>query len=739
LPRTSKTTACYVLFLALAVITFHWKTLLTDQFTSLVGAESINQTYAWLHFWLRSVWHGHLPLWDPYTFAGRPFAGETQTGAWYPLHLLFALVPFNRNGVLSPRFYHEYLAINRFLGALFMFALLREWRRSHFASFIGACAFAMGGLMKDMPWPHQLEACIWLPASLLFLTRSLRAVSRQRAVLEASLAGMCLGFSILTGGIQFAMMAAICVFLAALWYGATNRSAWPRVGVVLAAVVILTGTVGAAQLVPSLEYGHHALRSIAGGQIPMSDKIPYGRMNGGAWPATILTVLFPLAGGTTGGESWSLYVGALPFFFALVALWRCRPGVRFLAGIAVLGFFYALGSFYPLNGILYAIVPYLWTNREPTRFLFLSCFAIAALSSFGLDDLLEQALPRESFTAILKWIAIAAAALLIVPGLFIQSVLGVWTCLNLIFILISCAWCAWLLRNRLSRTACLLLAAFVLFDLGSFHWAAKDKAELAKTGDFYEQTLTLAQPAAFIRKLPGLNRVRLSIYPAPNVGDIYGLQAFWGGGVTALKDFSQLSLRDDVLNVRYRIKPASTPDPGAIYQDAHWKVYQDDAAFPRAWMVHEAVIDGSDDDTWTRITKHSTDIRRVALIAAPLPAPLDKAAAGDFLRFTSYEANSMSLDVQAAGDGLLVLSEIYYPGWRATVNGEDTEVRRVDGGLRGILVKRGRNRVVLTYSPAGQYAGALVSLIAVLFCGWCGFRIRRDTSTPPVAIPLTIS
>ncbi|HEY4088843.1 MAG TPA: YfhO family protein [Bryobacteraceae bacterium] len=737
----SKTTAHYIFCLALAVIVFHWKALLTDQYTALFGSEAVNQTYAWLHFWLRSVWHGHLPLWDPYTFGGRPFAGETQTGAWYPLHLLFALAPFNSSGVISPRVYHEYLAINRFLGAVFMFALLRELRRSHLAAFIGACAFSMGGLMKDMPWPHQLEACIWMPASLLFLVRSFRAISRRRALLEASLAGLSLGLSILTGGIQFAMIAAICVFLAGLWYGATNPAAWPRVGVVLAVIVVTTGAVGAAQLVPSAEYGLHALRWIKGGTFPMSDKIPYGRMDPGTWPSSIFTVLFPFAGPNTGGETWTIYVGTLPFFLALAALWKWRSGiwVRFLAGIAVLGFLYALGEFSPLNGILYAIVPFRWSNREPPRFLFLTCFAIAALSSFGLDALLEQALPRERFTPILKWIAIAAAALLIVPGLFIPSVLSIFTSLNLLLILATCAWGCYLLRNPPSRSASLLLVAFVLFDLGAFHWSVKDKGELAKTGDSYEQAMSLARPAAFLRKLPGPNRVRISGEPAPSVGDIFEVQTFWGGGVTALKDFSKLSVREDLLNVRYRIKPASTADPGAIYQDAYWKIYHDDAAFPRAWIVHEANVVSSDDDTYARITDGSIDPRRVALIQEPLHQTLDEAASGDILHFTSYEPDSITLEVQAAGNGVLVLSEIYYPGWRATVNGGDAEVLRVDGGLRGILLKRGTNHVVLTYVPVGQYAGVLVSLIAFLFCGWCGFRMLRDTSTTPVPTPLTIS
>jgi hypothetical protein len=118
--------ARYFGLLVLAVVIFHWKTLLTDQFTSLSDPERINQAYAWLHFWVKSIWAGHIPLWDPYAFCGRPFAGETQTSAYYPLNLLFALVPLNRNDLISPRFYHEYLAFLRLLGAVFMFALMRE-------------------------------------------------------------------------------------------------------------------------------------------------------------------------------------------------------------------------------------------------------------------------------------------------------------------------------------------------------------------------------------------------------------------------------------------------------------------------------------------------------------------------------------------------------------------------------------------------------------------------------------
>src|SRR5579859_1145747 len=66
----------YALLLALAVALFYWKTLLTRQFTFIIGSEAVNQSYSWLIFWVRSVRALQFPLWDPYAFAGWPFAAE---------------------------------------------------------------------------------------------------------------------------------------------------------------------------------------------------------------------------------------------------------------------------------------------------------------------------------------------------------------------------------------------------------------------------------------------------------------------------------------------------------------------------------------------------------------------------------------------------------------------------------------------------------------------------------------
>ena len=55
----------------------------------------------------------------------------------------------------------------------------------------------------------------------------------------------------------------------------------------------------------------------------------------------------------------------------------------------------------------------------------------------------------------------------------------------------------------------------------------------------------------------------------------------------------------------------------------------------------------------------------------------------------------MELEVDAQSRGLLVLSENYYPGWRATVDGQTAPIYRVDSALRGVIVPRGHSRVVL--------------------------------------------
>jgi hypothetical protein len=742
----SRSTARYLVLLAVAVVLFYWKTLLTNQFTLIIGSEGVNQTYAWLHYWVRSIWQGHVPLWDPYAFAGSPFAGETLPTVFYPPRLLFALVPLNRNGIISPRFFDEYLALTHLLCAWFTFALLRELGRSRFAAFAGAVAFSLGGLLVRMIWPQYIESCIWLPAIFLFLLRALRAERRDRALVEAALGGLCLGMSILTGGMAFFIMQAIFTVTAVGFHGASSpstpefgrRSRWIRIALILMVALVVAGGLGAVQLLPAMEYSSLSLRYIDGGTFPAAEKIPYHRLTPGMWPQSIVSALFPAGfDGKIGGEEYyPFYIGVFPFFLAIAAIWKCWENrwVRYLTGLSVLVFAYSLGEFSPLHGVLYALVPFLWLTRGANRFFYLISFALAILAAFGLDALLDPVGRGTSWnpaTRILKWVAIAAAAILFLSGIFTQLNLGIWNALSLLLILGSCGWFVRLTANPASSGLRVMLAAFILFDLAAFSWVEADKAKLSVADDQLQQMVSLRGAAEFIKSRPGPHRVRVSADPEPNVGDVYGIDSVWGGGPAVLTAYSQLGPREDLLNVRYYIKPASAADPGPVYKDARWKVYENPNAYPRGWIVHQVVVEPAHEAAFRRLDQPGIDLHRIAVIETPLPqSPVPAAGTSESVRFRSYEPDRMAMDVNAESAGLLVLSEMYYPGWIATVNGKAAKIYPVDGALRGIAVSGGANRIELEYAPSSFRAGAALSLLT-LFCvlaGWVYARRRQSVS-----------
>jgi hypothetical protein len=741
----SRPTVKYLGLLALTFILVYWKTLLTDQFTLIVGTEGVNMSYAWFHFWVESIWKGHLPLWDPYTFAGGPFAALMLPSAFYPLHLLFTLVPMNQDGLVSPRLFHGYLALTHLLCAYFTFALLRELDRSRFASYVGACAFALGGLLVRMIWPPYIESCIWLPAVFLFLLRALRALNadrRERALIQAIFAGLCLGLSILTGGMSFFFMQVIFAVTALAYYGVVSpRIQSPRIqnqrvwiGGILAVALAVAGGLAAVQLLPANEYGHESVRFIDGGIIPAAEKIPYERLVPGMWPQSIVSAFFPSAydGKIGGEETFSFYVGVFPVLLAIIAVWKCRENlwVKFLAGLIVVVFAYSLGEFSPLHGVLYAVVPFLWLTRAANRFFYLISFALAILAAFGLDALLDPANLAAMWTPakrIVKWVAICAAAALVLPGLFMQLNLGIWNAFSLLLILGSCAWFVRLAGAPASTGLRAMLALFILFDLSAFNWVEINRAALGKD-DMLKQLVTLRGAAGFIKARPGPHRVRVSVEPQPNIGDAYGIEGIWGGGATILAGYSQLGFRDDLLNVRYSIKPVTAPDPGPIYKDAQWKVYENPNAYPRAWVVHQAVVAPSHEAAFQQLDRPGIDLRRVAVLEKPLPRLFGPDIdADETVHFHWYEPEKMAMEVKAGTAGLVVLSEMYYPGWVATVNGKAAPIYRVDGALRGVFVSGGTSRIELVYAPASFRIGALVSLLTLAFVigGWIYLR-KRD-------------
>jgi hypothetical protein len=181
-------------------------------------------------------------------------------------------------------------------------------------------------------------------------------------------------------------------------------------------------------------------------------------------------------------------------------------------------------------------------------------------------------------------------------------------------------------------------------------------------------------------------------------------------------DFNRIKGRQDLLNARYVMKPATATDPGPIYQDGDWKVWERKNAFPRAWLVHETAVEKDPQKLVDMLNSPSTDLRRVALVGSSFHTDfaLQRAVDEEKIRIGSADQDQVDVTVHASGRALVVLSELFYPGWEATVNGKPAKIWKVDGALRGIVVPSGDSRVLMTYAPASVLWGAILTLSAFI-------------------------
>jgi hypothetical protein len=148
-----------------------------------------------------------------------------------------------------------------------------------------------------------------------------------------------------------------------------------------------------------------------------------------------------------------------------------------------------------------------------------------------------------------------------------------------------------------------------------------------------------------------------------------------------------------------------------------------------------------EDAALAAVTDGSTDLRRVAVTEEELPGiPATSqsqrgsggvsprlASAGE-ARLVGYGRDEAVVEVDAERPALLVLTDVHFPGWKATVDGRDAEIERVDYLLRGVQVPAGSHTVELSYEPASWRAGWIVSalaLLAIAGLALLGLRRRR--------------
>jgi hypothetical protein len=487
-------------------------------------------------------------------------------------------------------------------------------------------------------------------------------------------------------------------------------------------------------------------------------------------PAQLVGLLVPSFFGRDPSGYWGVwdrvevgYAGVLTLLLALFALLARLVGssgaLRFgerggltyrFASLAVVSLLLAMGAYTVLHGWLYGLIPGLGSMRAPARFVFLINFAFAVLAALGLDALMTG--PDERLRPILRRV-LRTAPWVIGAVIFFAIPLAFYVVITsqdkdpIIFARASAA------ANGLVFFAGLLIAGIGLFYfrsrgrlrpalLGGLAVALLffDLASLGGGVDvgYDDPTRNFDHPAIirFLKSDPNLYRVdsRTDVWHLwqPNTGllhsifDVGGLinplnLAGYDGYWNAIP--SRSSPLYDFLNAKYVIAskdvildwekfvPVFDGDPVL-------NVYLNQRALPRALVVHQAVA-APDHEAALAALQDSDFDPASAVVVEEGTALNAKPSSPATLRFEAFQPNEIRLWVDTPADAYLVLSEVWYPGWRATVDGASTPVLRANYAFRGVRLDPGQHQVHLTFSPRSWVWGLGISFLTLMaLLGW---------------------
>jgi hypothetical protein len=480
------------------------------------------------------------------------------------------------------------------------------------------------------------------------------------------------------------------------------------------------------------------------------------------------------------------YVGILPLGLAAFALLGAirRPDIKTLQfGLLLLGgTLFVAGRYTPVGDVIYHL-PVVGRLREVERAMALVDFALVTLAVLGAQRLVAMhgakvaAAPTDT-----RWqrqALFVAAGILLLPLLVV--VIGqVWgfprswrvspqamdnlrlarpaVLIPLLFALASAALLWFWSRPGSTRLALRLATVLVLLDLGSYAGlfnplAASDlyshKPDMLAALPGADQPFRKATMIAVndLGNLPAREALGTSWSMVFGVEDVNGFNSLQSRRYTdylfgpeiddvsyGLLDDARLLRREspvlNALNVRYLLVTPGAPGPidagyRHVYGNPNVEVFENLSAYPRAFFVDTARVENDARTELRTVTADGFDGRREALLETAQPPVLAPAAGPAAVIITRRGANGMALTTDTTAPRLLVLSEMYYPGWRATVDGAATPIYRTNYLFRGIVVPAGHHDVEFAYRPASVAIGASISLAALALCGAFVWRGRE--------------
>jgi hypothetical protein len=678
----------------------------------------------------QSLSKGHgFPLWSTYALSGQPLAANQLAMLFYPPALLLLAGPMAWA-------FSVFYVLHLIWAGIGTYWLARGLGRTREAAVLAGLVFAIGGkLVAHTTGGHAslVAAMAWAPWALGFLHRLLTEKRLSYAIwVGTALAAQATTHSYALLFTSYGLLVYTLVYLSLAAGPIRERlrtlaSLVPVLGLIPLVVILL----GAAQILPLLEMAPYSNRALDLAEATQFSLSPIQTLTG---------LLLPTA---DVGHEWIIYPGLFTLPLAAGA-WRARRErpVLIIGLLTVTGVLLALGNYTPVYGWIYQILPGVSWVRTPARLWLFVALGLAVLSAYGFEAWHEVwRLPIRRVVR-LALVAFSGFAVLLSLGATFPLELkgrGVWG-LG-VFGVLTGALLLWAIRRRppaaFGWLTLLVLAIDLLsFDLTMVRYVSQEELAarghsatdwLAAQGDsfrVYSPSYSLPQPAvsqAGLRQIDGVEPVHLADYDR--------FIALAGGyddstfGVTVPPFPEGVPVEEayrhtmpnlrllGLLSGRYLAAAFPMNLPGLVLRrqkEGTW-IYENEIALPQTYVVHQTET-MPQEQMWERLKM--LEPSQLALVEeAPVLSGIEGATPAEV---TTYSPNRLVVEAKLDLPGLLVVSEIWYPGWKALDNGDETSIVRANVVLRGVHLEPGHHIVEFEYRPWTVQVGMVLSSITVL-------------------------
>jgi hypothetical protein len=717
--------------LCVGVLVLVWLAFFWRQFTpveaaqaSLIKGDFSDQFVTFGAYQYARFAAGEVPLWNPYNNGGLPFIADTQAAVFYPPRLATIMLAKLGGGWTYHALELEMTAHVLFY-TLTMYLLVRRmtrgWNGTYTGSLIAALIGGYGGYMTGYP-PLQLalmEAGVWLPLAVLGIYEAFSgqppAASRQQKEESFSIdgaehtekdtvtvidnvsffpqlrakfsrffsprpacegegpgvrgrtsnlpgvaavrwpyliwTGFALGMSWMAGHPQTSFFLTY-LLLAYLAYRvyAARLPIWTWLAGAAIFGVIAFGTV-AVTLLPGIEYLIQTSRA----------GFDYADMSHGFPLNELVQIVFP------GVTLWSpLWSGLIGLGLALYAAGTVRGQALYWGGVALFALLFSLGGNGPLYPLLYPVVPGLRYFRGQERIAYLYAHSIAIMAGFGAAALARRIRP--------PWQALLAGAVIV-----------------------------------------------ELFAVG-----LTNPNDDAGTPEANINRNPLIEPVLTDKDVPfrvdGLRVLGGNWGSYYQIADIQGISPLF---LTGPQEIIEAGLPDEraweLFSVRYVYSDwDALAVPGEVIAEGEdaiglVKLHRLTAQRPFAHLLYDAVTVESDEAARAVLADAAFNPRTTAILHTDAPIDLPMTPVERYgTTVTRWTPEKVTIAAETPENAILSLSQVDYPGWYATVDGEDVPLIRAYGGLSALPLPAGQHTIELIYNPITYRIGAVLSALTWL-------------------------